>query len=77
MQHLLRAIVVSVVATSAALLIGAGTANAVTPATALATPPSTAVLLADDPVSGTLDDLGNVVYDVVDTLDSVLSLLGV
>ncbi|HEX4250496.1 MAG TPA: hypothetical protein VH008_21710 [Pseudonocardia sp.] len=79
MQRLVRATVASAVAASAALLIGAGTANAATPA-AIHTAPSvaqqTTAVLADGSVSGTVGDVGNVVGGVFNTLQDVLGLIG-
>jgi len=66
MQRLIQATVASVAVVSAALLIGAGTANA-------ATPVSTPVLAADMTLAS---GLGDVTYNLVDDLTSLLDALG-
>ncbi|HEX4250495.1 MAG TPA: hypothetical protein VH008_21705 [Pseudonocardia sp.] len=67
MHRILRAAATAVAATSAALLIGAGTANAATPA-------DTQVLAGDSSLSS---GLGNILEDVSDTVFDLLGLLGI
>ena len=80
MQRLVRATVASAVAASAALLIGAGTANAATPAASHTAPAAaqqtTAVLAADGALSGPVDGVGGTVGSIFDTLTGLLSSLG-
>jgi len=67
MQRLIRATVASVAVVSAALLIGAGTANAATPA-------ATTVLAADTSIAS---GLGDVFGDVATTVSDLLAVLGI
>jgi len=67
MQRLIRATVASVAVASAALLIGAGTANAATPA-------GIPALAADMTLASGLDD---VLGDVATTVSDLLAALGI
>jgi hypothetical protein len=76
MQRVIRATVASVVAASAALLIGAGTASAATPASApvaAATPASEQVLALGISIPG----LGDALSGGLSALEGLLGVLGI